>query len=221
MTHWLHLVAMVLLASLGAALWRVWRGPSQADRMMAVQLVGTGGVAVLIVLAAAQDWTLLVVALALALLAALAAVGFVQAETPDGAGDPEELSPGGDIEPQETTRHPPRAGNEAHQTKGGQSAQDDGRPGTDGQPCASTHRHRHGHRHQQSTPSAGNQPRASAVGTAPPARATENQRRTPATGSQNCQPAAGHQPSQPAAGHQASLPAAGGATDTREPAGHG
>ncbi len=93
MTVWLHIVAIVLLASLGGALWRVWRGPSPADRMMAAQLVGTGGVAVLVVLAALQDWTLLVVALALALLAALAAVGFVKAESPDGAGDPEETDP--------------------------------------------------------------------------------------------------------------------------------
>lgn len=93
MTAWLHIVAIVLLASLGGALWRVWRGPSQADRMMAAQLIGTSGVAVLIVLAALQDWTLLVVAFALALLAALAAVGFVKSESPDGAGDPEEARP--------------------------------------------------------------------------------------------------------------------------------
>ncbi|MCC5993232.1 MAG: hypothetical protein JJT99_12000 [Rhodobacteraceae bacterium] len=92
MTLWLHLVALGLLATLAGALWRVWRGPSQADRMMAAQLVGTGGVGVLIVLAALQDWALLVVALALALLSALAAVGFVKAQTPDGAGDPEEQS---------------------------------------------------------------------------------------------------------------------------------
>lgn len=92
MTLWLHLVTLGLLASLAGALWRVWRGPAQADRMMAAQLVGTGGVGVLIVLAALQDWALLVVALALALLSALAAVGFVKAQTPDGAGDPEEQS---------------------------------------------------------------------------------------------------------------------------------
>jgi multicomponent Na+:H+ antiporter subunit F len=90
MTLWLHLLALGLLATLAGALWRVWRGPSQADRMMAAQLVGTGGVGVLIVLAALQDWALLVVALALALLSALAAVGFVKTQTPDGAGDPEE-----------------------------------------------------------------------------------------------------------------------------------
>lgn len=93
MNLWLHIVALGLLASLGGALWRCWHGPAQADRMMAAQLVGTGGVAFLIVLAALQDWALLVVAMALALLAALAAVGFVKAGTPDGAGDPEEHSP--------------------------------------------------------------------------------------------------------------------------------
>ncbi|MFO7806426.1 MAG: monovalent cation/H+ antiporter complex subunit F [Paracoccaceae bacterium] len=96
MTVWLHLVALVLLGSLGGALWRVWRGPSQADRMMAAQLTGTGGVAVLIVLAALQDWSLLIVAVALALLAAVAAVGFAKSQSPDGAGDPEEMTPAGD-----------------------------------------------------------------------------------------------------------------------------
>ncbi|MCC6007808.1 MAG: pH regulation protein F [Rhodobacteraceae bacterium] len=98
MTLWLHILVLGLLASLAGALWRVWHGPAQSDRMMAAQLVGTGGVAVLSVLAALQDWDLLVVALALAVLAALAAVGFVKAQTPDSAGDPEETPPptGGD-----------------------------------------------------------------------------------------------------------------------------
>lgn len=90
---WLNLVALGVILSLGAALWRVWRGPARADRMMAAQLIGTGGVALLVLLAPLQDWAVLDVALALALLAALAAVGFVKATTPDGAGDPEETSP--------------------------------------------------------------------------------------------------------------------------------
>ncbi len=90
MALWLQAVALGVLASLGAALWRVWRGPARADRMMAAQLIGTGGVAVLVLLAPLQDWAALDVALALALLAALAAVGFVKASTADGAGDPEE-----------------------------------------------------------------------------------------------------------------------------------
>ncbi len=57
---------------------------------MAAQLVGTGGVGVVLLLAAATDWGMLDVALVLALLAAFAAVGFVKALSADGAGDPEE-----------------------------------------------------------------------------------------------------------------------------------
>ena len=82
--------AALLLASVAAGLWRVWRGPRAADRMMAAQLVGTGGVGTILLLAAAgPHWVMLDAALVLALLAALAAVAFVKAGTPEGAGDPE------------------------------------------------------------------------------------------------------------------------------------
>jgi hypothetical protein len=60
---------------------------------------GHRGGGLLVVLAALQDWAALDVALVLALLAALAVVGFAKARTPDGAGDPEEDAahlPGGD-----------------------------------------------------------------------------------------------------------------------------
>lgn len=90
MTAWLTILATLLLLSLAGALWRVWRGPEDADRMMAAQLVGTGGVGVVLLLAAATDWGMIDVALVLALLAAFAAIGFVKAQSPDGAGDPEE-----------------------------------------------------------------------------------------------------------------------------------
>lgn len=90
MTAWLTSLAALLLLSLGGALWRVWRGPEPADRMMAAQLVGTGGVGVVLLLAAATDWGMIDVALVLALLAAFTAVGFVKAQSADGAGDPEE-----------------------------------------------------------------------------------------------------------------------------------
>ena len=80
MSGWLTGLAVLVLVSIGAALWRVGRGPASADRMMAAQLVGTGGIAVLVLLAAAgKDWAILDVALVLALLAALAAVAFVKA----------------------------------------------------------------------------------------------------------------------------------------------
>jgi len=90
MTLWLSFIAIGVLASLGGALIRVWRGPGRADRMMGAQLAGTGGVAVLMLLAPLQTWAALDVALALALFAALAAVGFVKATSADGGGDPEE-----------------------------------------------------------------------------------------------------------------------------------
>jgi multicomponent Na+:H+ antiporter subunit F len=89
-TVWLTTLATLLLLSLAGALWRVWRGPEPADRMMAAQLVGTGGVGVVLLLAAATDWGMIDVALVLALLAAFAAVAFVKAQSADGAGDPEE-----------------------------------------------------------------------------------------------------------------------------------
>lgn len=90
----LQVIAAAMLLTVAAGLVRVVRGPSPADRLMGAQLVGTGGIAVLLLLAAAsRDWAIIDVALVLALLAAFAAVGFVKAATPDGAGDPEEQEP--------------------------------------------------------------------------------------------------------------------------------
>lgn len=90
MSDWLFLLAALLLLSLGGALWRIWRGPDPADRMMAAQLVGTGGVGTVLLLAAATDWRMLDAGLVLALLAAFAAISFVKAQSVDGSGDPEE-----------------------------------------------------------------------------------------------------------------------------------
>lgn len=90
MTAWLTCAAIGILATLGAALFRVWRGPGRADRMTGAQLAGTSGVAVLMLLAPIEGGTALDVALVLALFAALAAVGFVKAVSTDGGGDPEE-----------------------------------------------------------------------------------------------------------------------------------
>lgn len=89
MTVWLSAVAVGILATIAGALWRVWHGPRQADRMIGAQLAGTGGIAVLMLLAPMQGWAVLDVALILALLATLATLGFVKAASPDGAGDPE------------------------------------------------------------------------------------------------------------------------------------
>jgi len=70
-------LALFLLANLAVALWRVLRGPTQADRMLVAVLFGTTGVAILLLLAEAQDMPALVdVALVFALLAAIAGAAF-------------------------------------------------------------------------------------------------------------------------------------------------
>jgi multicomponent Na+:H+ antiporter subunit F len=66
------------LAIVAVGLLRVLRGPARADRMMAAQLLGTGGIAALLLMAGATQLTALVnVGLVLALLAAFASVAFV------------------------------------------------------------------------------------------------------------------------------------------------
>lgn len=81
----LYLVlAIFLLLNLAAGMWRVLRGPSIADRMLAAQLFGTTSVAVLLLLAQATDLPALRdVALVFALLAAVTAVTFVQRAWPE------------------------------------------------------------------------------------------------------------------------------------------
>lgn len=70
--------AGLILASVAVGLFRVLRGPQAADRMMAAQLLASGGIAALLLLDAATGIAGIVdVALALALLAAFASVAFV------------------------------------------------------------------------------------------------------------------------------------------------
>ena len=72
-------LALFLLMNLGAGMWRILRGPTAADRMLAAQLFGTTAVAILLLLAQALDRTALHdVALVFALLAAVTAVAFVR-----------------------------------------------------------------------------------------------------------------------------------------------
>lgn len=72
-------ISVFLLLNLAAGLWRVMRGPTAADRMLAAQLFGTTAVAVLLLLAEGMERPALRdVALVFALLAAVAAVAFVQ-----------------------------------------------------------------------------------------------------------------------------------------------
>ncbi|NIO11940.1 MAG: pH regulation protein F, partial [Deltaproteobacteria bacterium] len=72
-------LALFLLLNLGAGMWRILKGPTPADRMLAAQLFGTNAVALLLLLAEATGTTALRdVALVFALLAAVTAVAFVR-----------------------------------------------------------------------------------------------------------------------------------------------
>lgn len=73
------LLAAILLFSIAAGLWRVVRGPTRADRLLAVQLFGTTGAAILLLLAEGQDQPALIdAALVLAVLAAVISAALVQ-----------------------------------------------------------------------------------------------------------------------------------------------
>ena len=77
-------MALFLLLTLVAGLWRVLRGPTPADRMPAAQLFGTTSVACLLLLAQVYDRpSLSDVALVFALLAAVTAVAFVRRAWPE------------------------------------------------------------------------------------------------------------------------------------------
>jgi multicomponent Na+:H+ antiporter subunit F len=74
----LPLLMTVLLLSILGGLWRVLRGPTRADRVLAAQLFGTTGTALLILMAVTTGQrSLLDVALAFAVLAAVGVVAFV------------------------------------------------------------------------------------------------------------------------------------------------
>jgi multicomponent Na+:H+ antiporter subunit F len=73
------LLAVFLLANLLAALVRIARGPTAADRLLSALLFGTTGVAVLLLLAHADGRPALIdVALVIALLAAITGAAFAQ-----------------------------------------------------------------------------------------------------------------------------------------------
>jgi multicomponent Na+:H+ antiporter subunit F len=75
--------AVLLLVTLITGLVRALIGPSLQDRMLSIQLLGTGGVALLILLGLLLKIEALVdTALVLALLAAVAAAALTRRETP-------------------------------------------------------------------------------------------------------------------------------------------
>jgi multicomponent Na+:H+ antiporter subunit F len=88
MTDFLLAAAIFAVATVAVALVRILRGPGDAERMMAAQLLGTGGVGALLLYGAASgEGSAIDVALTLALLAAFAAVAFfMSASRVGGAG---------------------------------------------------------------------------------------------------------------------------------------
>src|SRR5262245_6866839 len=82
MNDFLIAVAGFLLIILALGLVCIVRGPADADRIMSAQLIGTGGVAVLLLAGSAERVPVAVdVALSLVLLAAFASVVFVKSAT--------------------------------------------------------------------------------------------------------------------------------------------
>ena len=87
MTDLFHFAATVLLATVGLALVRAFRGPGAVDRIMAAQLVGTGVIGVALTLGAARrDMTMLDAALVATLLAAVVVVAYVGTRRPPAGG---------------------------------------------------------------------------------------------------------------------------------------
>jgi multicomponent Na+:H+ antiporter subunit F len=89
MTEFLLASAGFVVVMVALGLVRILRGPGDADRMMAAQLLGSGGIAALLLFGAATgDDSVVDVALTLALLAAFASIAFVKFAPPSpGDGD--------------------------------------------------------------------------------------------------------------------------------------
>lgn len=82
MAEFLLGAAAFILGMVALGLARVLRGPTDADRMMAAQLLGTGGIAAVLLLGEATGESATVdVALTIALLAAFASFAFVKARS--------------------------------------------------------------------------------------------------------------------------------------------
>jgi multicomponent Na+:H+ antiporter subunit F len=107
MTEFLLAAAAFVLGTVALGLVRILRGPGEADRMLAAQLLGTGGVAALLLFGVATRVSAIAdIALVLALLAAFASVGFVA-----GSGGPNggaAGTSGGGVDPPDRTGGDPR-----------------------------------------------------------------------------------------------------------------
>jgi multicomponent Na+:H+ antiporter subunit F len=86
--------AALIVATTAVGLFRILSGPTDADRLMSAQLLGTGGVAALLLAEARGSAGAVDVALVLALLAAFAGIAFVKAV--DGAAPASDLQESND-----------------------------------------------------------------------------------------------------------------------------
>lgn len=72
-------LAAILMLTIATGMWRALRGPTRADRLLALQMFGTTGTAVMLILAQEQGLpSLRDAALVLALLAAIISAALVQ-----------------------------------------------------------------------------------------------------------------------------------------------
>jgi multicomponent Na+:H+ antiporter subunit F len=92
MTEFLQFSSGFVFAMVALGMIRIVRGPTRADRMMAAQLLGTGGIAALLLRSDVTKTPAIVdIALVLALLAAFASAAFVVkgSRAPAGASEGE------------------------------------------------------------------------------------------------------------------------------------
>ena len=82
MADFLFTAAAFVLLVVAVGLIRILRGPGDAERMMAAQLLGSGGIAALLLSASNGATAVTDVALILALLAAFASIMFVKGARP-------------------------------------------------------------------------------------------------------------------------------------------
>ncbi|MEX1012106.1 MAG: monovalent cation/H+ antiporter complex subunit F [Waddliaceae bacterium] len=79
MSEWYFFYAFLIFLSIIGGLYRVLKGPTRADRMLATQICGTSTAAILLLLAFATDRLYLCdIALVFAMLASIVAIAFVQ-----------------------------------------------------------------------------------------------------------------------------------------------
>ena len=91
MNEFLLFAGIFVLATVAVGLLRLLRGPDRADRLMSAQLLGTGGIGVLLLAGVAAALPGAIdVALTLALLAAFVSAAFVTAATKVAAVEPKD-----------------------------------------------------------------------------------------------------------------------------------